>query len=173
MKIDYDRTMYSDSVLSFSPFYIQFRSMEKSFIKLVVFILFGETLSARRHVVHLQHKQGLVMPVPFQDIQITDSISYPDHICDIPPSTVDDGHIPYSNLHSRSSFFFFAHSFDLSSCWILSDVKRHNVCFCHSLPLTRHIKWIHVCLFKWRYFPYFLCLSHFHRGEIDRHNSCM
>lgn len=46
------------------------------------------------------------MPVPFQDIQITDSISYPDHICDIPPSTVDDGHIPYSNLHSRSSFFF-------------------------------------------------------------------
>lgn len=52
-------------------------------------------------------------------------------------------HFPFRTFFHMLSFLVsarFIHSFDLSSCWILSDVKRHNVWFCYSLPLTRHFR---------------------------------
>lgn len=115
---------------------------------------------------YVQYKQGLVMQVPFQDEQITDSILYPYHICDFPALLMMATLVTVLMFYMYVCFFSFhfslfslIHSFDLSSCWIFYSGTLSGTMsgFANSLPLTRHIKWNTHISFKWRYFHILLC----------------
>lgn len=160
-------------MLVFSQFTpLNFDVMEKSFIKLCVFIcynLFGESVFWP-DMSYVQCKPGLVMQVPFQDEQITDSILYPYHICDFPTLLMMATVLMFCMLRffflSIFPFFAFIHSFIHSICQVVGfsiGTLSGTVCTVrHSLPFTRHIKKNTHISFKWRYFHILLssgCLS--------------